>query len=111
MSKKKNQKKAPSSGGSKNTIIFIMLAIAGFIFYGNSISNKYALDDTYVVTGNKFTKQGFEGIDNLLSTHFFAGYFEEGTEVFLAGGRYRPLSMVSFAIEYELVYPVVFCVV
>jgi len=102
MSKKKNQKKAPSSGGSKNTIIFIMLAIAGFIFYGNSISNKYALDDTYVVTGNKFTKQGFEGIDNLLSTHFFAGYFEEGTEVFLAGGRYRPLSMVSFAIEYEL---------
>lgn len=102
MSKKKNQKKAAVSGGSKNTIIFIILAIAGFIFYGNSISNQYALDDTYVITGNKFTRQGFEGIDDLLSTHFFAGYFEEGTEVLLAGGRYRPLSMVSFAIEYEL---------
>ncbi len=102
MAKKKNQKKTAPSGGSKNTIIFLILVIAGFIFYGNSISNKYALDDTYVVTGNKFTKQGFEGIDDLLSTHFFAGYFEEGTEVLLAGGRYRPLSMVSLAIEYEL---------
>ena len=93
---------ARESAGSvpKNTLIFIIFAVFGFILYGNSIPNDYALDDIYVVTENKFTKQGIEGIGNLLSQHFFAGYFGD-KEVMLAGGRYRPLSMVTLALEYE----------
>lgn len=100
MSKKKKQGQEIHSKVNKNTIIFMIIVILGFLLYGNSIPNKYALDDVYVVTGNKYTKQGFAGIDDLIGKHFFAGYFEEGAEVYLAGGRYRPLSMVSLAIEY-----------
>ncbi|MBC8146349.1 MAG: DUF1736 domain-containing protein, partial [Bacteroidetes bacterium] len=49
---------------------------------------------------NQYTKKGFEGINDLLTKHFFSGYYGD-MEISLAGGRYRPLSLVTFAIEYE----------
>ncbi|MCX6270158.1 MAG: DUF1736 domain-containing protein, partial [Bacteroidetes bacterium] len=78
---------------------FIFLFV--FVLYGNSIQNKYALDDMYAISGNKFTKQGIAGIPSLLGKDFFAGYYGD-RPIFLPGGRYRPLSLVSFAIEYQL---------
>lgn len=79
----------------------ITLIIACFIFYGNTLHLKYAYDDLMVITGNHFTKEGFKGIGNILTTDVFTGYFGKDQNM-VAGGRYRPLSLVTFAIEYQL---------
>ncbi len=78
--------------------IFILLA---FILYGQTLSYDYALDDSIVIKKNEFTKQGVAGIDDILSNDTFVGFFGKKKNL-VAGGRYRPLSVVTFAIEYEL---------
>jgi len=77
-----------------------ILVILTFILYGNTLSHDFALDDYIVITGNSFTKKGFDGIKDILTHDAFVGTYGEALE--LTGGRYRPLSIVSFAIEYEL---------
>jgi len=78
-----------------------LLVLLTFLFYGNTLFNDYALDDAIVITENKFTKQGIQGIDDLLFNESFTGFFGVKKDL-VAGGRYRPLSMISFAIEYEI---------
>ena len=80
---------------------WIVIAIIPFLIYFNTFNNDYALDDAIVITENQFTKQGFAGIDDILSKETFVGYFGVQKSL-VAGGRYRPLSLVTFAIEYEL---------
>ena len=70
--------------------------ILSFILYFNSIFNDYALDDVVTITQNKYTLQGFSGIMDLLFKDSFAGYTNLQL---LSGGRYRPLSLITFAIE------------
>jgi len=84
----------------QNIKIYILI-IAGFIFYANTLSNKYALDDAIVITQNNFTKQGIYGIDDILSNEGFTGFFGRKKSL-VAGGRYRPLSLVTFAVEYQI---------
>jgi tetratricopeptide (TPR) repeat protein len=81
-------------------LISVIIFIASFILYGNTISLKYALDDTIVITGNEFTKKGFNGIKEILSYDLFAGYFGKDQNM-VSGGRYRPLSLITHAIEYQ----------
>lgn len=61
----------------------------------------YVLDDKIVITDNSFTKQGISGIDDLMTTESMTGYFGEQKNL-VQGNRYRPLSLITFAIEYEL---------
>jgi tetratricopeptide (TPR) repeat protein len=76
----------------------LILAILAFLLYSNTLNHKFAFDDSIVIVENKFTQQGLAGIPELVTTDFFAGiYGDRGME--LTGGRYRPLSLVSFAIE------------
>lgn len=85
----------------KNRYVLIVLLVYSFVIYGNTIFNDYTLDDGIVITKNQFTKKGFAGIWDILSYDSMAG--EHGTKVdFVAGGRYRPLSIVTFAIEYHI---------
>ncbi|MFH1321327.1 MAG: tetratricopeptide repeat protein [Bacteroidota bacterium] len=70
-----------------------------FLLYGNTLSHNFALDDMIVITGNKFTQKGIDGIPDILTQDAFVGAYGEALE--LTGGRYRPLSIVMFAIEYE----------
>ena len=78
----------------------VTIIIACFIFYGNTLSLKYAYDDLMVITGNQFTKQGFHGIGDILTTDLFTGYFGKDQNM-VSGGRYRPLALVSFAVEHQ----------
>lgn len=76
---------------------FAFLAAA---LYLNTLGHQYAFDDYIVITGNSFTKQGFAGLYDLMTRDFFEGiYGEQGMD--LTGGRYRPLSLLMFAIEYQ----------
>ena len=84
---------------SKNLYVIIFFVL-GFLIYGNSLLNDYALDDAIVITKNQFTKKGFDGIPDLLTNEGFTGFFGKKKDL-VAGGRYRPLSLVTFAIEYQ----------
>jgi protein O-mannosyl-transferase len=79
------------------------LLLAGFavLLYANTLSFRYTLDDTLVITGNRFTRQGIGGVHDILFNDSFAGYRSE-RQRYLPGGRYRPLSQVWFAVEHEL---------
>lgn len=69
-----------------------------FALYWMSLPYGYVLDDQIVITDNAFTKKGVAGIWDILRTESFSGYFG-GQQNLVAGARYRPLSIISFAIE------------
>jgi len=81
----------------------LLLVILGFFIYANSIDNEYALDDGIVIQGNEYVQQGFGGIVKILTTDAYDSFYRQmGASQQLAGGRYRPLSIVTFAIEQSL---------
>ncbi|MBS1637135.1 MAG: hypothetical protein JST26_14550 [Bacteroidetes bacterium] len=81
---------------NKLTLLILVLV---FLIYGNTIRHEYALDDNYVtVTSPDAIRQsrvskGIQGIPRILKTH----YVEMDQQRF----DYRPLVLVSFALEYE----------
>lgn len=81
-------------------LIYGIIVILTFAVYWNALPNDYALDDAIVITQNEFTKQGIDGIDDLLKTEVFTGFFGYQKNL-VAGSRYRPLSLITFAIEYQ----------
>jgi tetratricopeptide (TPR) repeat protein len=84
-----------SSSKKQSVFIFVLACI----LYVNTLGFDFNLDDGVVITGNKFTTQGFKGIPEILSHDSFYGYF--GNSDFLDEGRYRPLTQVLFAIGYQ----------
>lgn len=84
----------------------IFLAALCLIFYVNTFFSHYALDDGIVVKENEFVHKGFAGIKDIM-THdaFFSFYNKMGSQGELSGGRYRPLSIVTFAMEYQFFGP------
>ncbi|MCS6904223.1 MAG: tetratricopeptide repeat protein [Bacteroidia bacterium] len=78
----------------------LIIGLLAFVFYVNTLNNEYALDDTMVITENKYTQAGLKGLKDILTKDSFAG--SQGDLRILEGGRYRPLALVTFAIEYEL---------
>ncbi|MFA5782847.1 MAG: tetratricopeptide repeat protein, partial [Bacteroidales bacterium] len=83
-----------------NLPVYFLFGFA-LLLYANSLFNQYALDDRLMITENQFTKKGFNGIGDILSTDSFVGFFGKQKNL-VAGGRYRPLSHITFAIEYAL---------
>ena len=93
----KNSKYSPTEIFRMQIIIIGLLAA---LLYGNTLFNKYSLDDTLIITQNKFTKMGLKGIGKIMSHDAFVGFFGENKNL-LPGGRYRPVSQVIFAVEYQ----------
>ncbi|MFK8102703.1 MAG: hypothetical protein AB8G15_09265 [Saprospiraceae bacterium] len=85
----------------KNWIPALILFCLGVGLYVQTINYDFVLDDKIVITDNNYTKKGFSGIVEILTTESFQGYFGQQYNL-LEGGRYRPLSIVTFAIEYGL---------
>lgn len=82
-------------------IPMLIIAILAAVPYLQSLDYGYVLDDQIVITGNQFTKKGIDGIGDILSTESMTGYFGEQKDL-VAGARYRPLSIVTFAIEQSI---------
>ncbi len=75
----------------------------GFLLYANTFTHDYTQDDAIVITDNMYTEAGVNGIPGILSKDTFFGFFkEEGKANLVAGGRYRPFTLVLFAIEYQI---------
>lgn len=94
-------------------IPILILAAVSLALYINTLRNNYALDDSMVLIRNSFTQQGVSGIGDIFKYDTFTGFwiFNDSTKSvedivndkkLLTGGRYRPLSLLTFAIEVEL---------
>ncbi|HNQ68326.1 MAG TPA: tetratricopeptide repeat protein [Bacteroidales bacterium] len=107
------QKPIPTKKGlSFDWKIFLVLGIFAFILYGNTLNHDYALDDAIVITNNQFTQKGIDGIPDIFKYDTFVGFwltsYKDRTaeqiqeeKKLVAGGRYRPLSLATFALEIE----------
>ncbi len=95
--------KAASGGDNLNRYIIPLLLIWVAILNFNTLSNQYAMDDEMVISKNMAVQQGFAGIPQILSSDAYQSYLDlMGANSPLTGGRYRPLSIVSFAIEQQM---------
>jgi hypothetical protein len=86
--------------------IAYLFLILTFLFYGNSLFNKYALDDEYVTVTNfkqdnanyepnhALVKKGFSGLAKIWKSR----YAHDSESSF----DYRPIVTSTFAIEYGL---------
>lgn len=81
---------------------YSIIALFTFLIYSNSLWNTYAIDDTMVLTDNEYTKKGVAGIKDIFTHDAFVGFFGEKGSKLVTGGRYRPLSIATFAVEYEI---------
>jgi len=97
--KQQVQEQAPKPTYSVQQILLLLVFLFGMLLYINTGSNEYAVDDTIVIIQNDFTKQGTAGLKSIFTTDAFEGHFGERGKTLVAGGRYRPLSIATFAIE------------
>lgn len=81
---------------------YLLFFAATFAVYFSAINNDYALDDLLAISGNKFVLKGTDGLKDIFTKDAFVGFFGERGATLISGGRYRPLSFATFAIEYEL---------
>ncbi|MGF7215459.1 tetratricopeptide (TPR) repeat protein [Spirosoma lacussanchae] len=72
----------------------VLLALLGGVLYVNTFGHQYALDDIAAIGQNLFVKKGFAGIPDLLRTEFW--HFSN-----ISLGYYRPLSLITFALEQQ----------
>lgn len=79
----------------------VLLFVLSVAIYYQATSYEFVLDDKIVLTENKYVQEGIKGVGKILSTESFQGYFGEQKDLVL-GARYRPLSLVTFAIEQEI---------
>jgi len=79
----------------------LVVAFFAVLPYWQTLSYEYVLDDKVVFTENQFVRQGLTGIGDIFSKELFTGYFGAQKDL-LVGARYRPLSLATFALEFEL---------
>ena len=101
----RQQPAIPAPAFFSNTLLQSMLLFAfSFLLYANTLTHGFVQDDAIVITDNMFTSKGVDGIPGILSKDTFFGFFKvEGKENLVSGGRYRPLTLVLFALLYQLV--------
>ncbi|MDD5507705.1 MAG: tetratricopeptide repeat protein [Bacteroidales bacterium] len=79
----------------KNQWIYgLVIVLFTLVLYGNTVRNKYAVDDHLVTYPNEQIAQGIKAIPEILTTRY-------AKEEQLTYG-YRPLVKITYAIEYEI---------
>lgn len=82
-------------------IRLLVLILAIVVAYADTLTLHYASDDRMIIFENDYTLKGFQGIPEVMTKDAFTGFFGD-SKTLVAGGRYRPLSQITFIIEYEL---------
>lgn len=80
-----------------NLLFLISSFILVFVLYGNTVLNKYAIDDE-IVTDNPIVKQGIKAIPQIFSSRYISNTGNVGSIV----SEYRPVAKATFALEYQL---------
>lgn len=76
------------------TLERILIICAGFLLYLNTLSNDYAIDDSFVTQRPNITTQGLKAIPEILHSNYATD--DTGLQY-----DYRPVVKVSFAIEHQ----------
>src|SRR4030095_884935 len=84
-----------NASGNLRLTLALFVAACGFLLYVQTIGYYYTLDDQAEIKENRFVQEGIGGIGTLFSTLYWAGFGAGGVQ------HYRPLSLVTFAIEWE----------
>lgn len=79
---------------------FTLIGLAVFMLYWQTTGFDFVLDDKIVVTDNSFVQKGIQGIREIFWNDSMTGFLGEQPDL-LAGGRYRPLSIVVFALIFQ----------
>ena len=87
-----------SSLPGKKTLV-ILLVVVSFLLYSGSFKNGFTLDDPFVVSANSYVARGMAAIPDLFKTTFYQGFIR------LPYDSYRPLPLITFAIQYQLFGP------
>jgi len=74
----------------------LFLAAVAIIVFANTMQNGFVYDDQSAITKNTIVVRGIAGIPELLTTPYRHGYWV------VPNDTYRPLSLVLFAIEYQV---------
>ena len=91
---------------SNTSLHCLLIMLLSFLLYSNTLRHNYTQDDAIVIYDNMFTTKGVKGISGILKYDTFYGFFkEEGKANLVAGGRYRPLSLMMYALEVQLFAP------
>ena len=85
---------------NKTIIHFLLIALAVTGLYLQTTDFSFVLDDKIVISENSYVKKGFEGIKEIFGNDTMSGYLGKENNL-LQGGRYRPLSLVVFAVGYH----------
>ncbi len=81
----------------------ILIFAVSFLLYANTLTHDFCQDDAIVITDNMFTTEGVSGIPGIMGYDTFYGFFKDPNKGNLvAGGRYRPFTLVMFAFEYQI---------
>ena len=82
----------------------LILSLIGLIFYFNSFFNEFALDDGIVIIKNEYVQQGVGGLGKIFTKDAYDSFYRSmNAKDQLSGGRYRPLSIATFALEQEVI--------
>ena len=80
-----------------------ILFCLAFLLYANTLTHDYTQDDAIVIYDNMFTQNGVSGIPGIWNYDTFYGFFkEEGKANLVTGGRYRPFTLMMFAVEWQI---------
>jgi protein O-mannosyl-transferase len=83
-----------------------LIMLLSFVLYANTLRHDYTQDDAIVIYDNMFTTKGLKGIPGILKYDTFYGFFkEEGKASLVTGGRYRPFTLMMYALEVQLFAP------
>jgi len=84
--------------------VFLVLTLLAAGTYLNTLGHQMAYDDEQVIRKNEFVLKGVKGIPGILMHDtYYSFYKQSNIENILPGGRYRPLSIITFAIEQQFV--------
>ncbi len=73
------------------------------LLYANTFGHGFVLDDALAVSQNALVQRGIGGIGDIFAHDFFYGFFQDESKAALvSGGRYRPLTLAMFAVEFQL---------
>ena len=80
----------------------IILTALVILCYANTLTLHFALDDRMVILESKYTIQGgWDSVKEIFTEDTFTGYFGSDHAI-VAGGRYRPMSQLTYMIEFQL---------
>ncbi len=84
-----------------NARAILTLLLVSFVLYALTLSYDFALDDAIYITDNDFTQKGIGGIPEILSNESMVGFWGQQKDL-VVGGRYRPLAMLTYAVNFAL---------